>query len=146
MNAEHYRALEAMYKSAPINALYPPEIEISDRQAIISIEVKPEYFHSMGALHGSVYFKLLDDSAALAAASINEANPMLTVSFTTELKRPVSKGRVKAVGKVVRVEGAKMFLESVMYDDNNQQIATGSGLFLPAKVSLSEVESYKRMP
>ena len=145
MNADHYRALEAMYVSAPINAIYPPEIEISDRQAIISIEVKPEYFHSMGALHGSVYFKLLDDSAALAAASINEANPMLTVTFTTQIKRPVSKGRVKAVGKVVRIEGAKSYLESVMYDDTGQEIATGGGLFLPAKVSLSEVESYRRV-
>ena len=146
MNVKHYRALESMYVSAPINEFYPPKIEITDRQAIISIEVKPEYFHAMGALHGSVYFKLLDDSAALAAASINEDNPMLTVSFTTQIKRPVSKGRVTAIGKVVKVEGAKVYLESVMYDEDEHEIATGSGMFLPAKMSLSDVESYNREP
>ena len=142
MNAKHYRALETMYLVAPINELYPPHIEVSDRKAIISIEVKPEYFHVMGAMHGSVYFKLLDDSGAFAVASINEQNPMVTVSFTVEISKPVSKGRVKAIGRVVKVDGPKVYVESVMYDEDDNEIAKGNGMFLPLKMKLSDVEAY----
>ena len=129
MNAKHYRALESMYLRAPINEIYPPQIEVSEREATISIEVKPEYFHVMGAMHGSVYFKLLDDSAAFAVASINDQYPMVTVTFSIELSKPVSKGRVKATGRVVKVDGAKVYVESVMYDEEGSEIAKGNGMF-----------------
>ena len=82
MNNKHYRALEKMYLLGPINAIYSPNIEISARKATISIEVKPEYFHALGSMHGAVYFKLLDDSAAFAVASINDKHPMFTASFS----------------------------------------------------------------
>lgn len=144
MNNKHYRALEKMYLLGPINAISSPNIEVLDRKAIISIEVKPEYFHALGSIHGAIYFKLLDDSAAFAVASINDKHPMVTANFTTKIKKPVNKGRVKAVGKVVKIEGEKIFAESVMYDEEGNEIATGDGLFLPAKIKLAEVQAYNR--
>ena len=144
MNNDHYRALEKMYLLAPINEIYPPIIEVSDRETTISIEVKPEYFHAIDAMHGSVYFKLLDDSASLAANSINEEYLMLTASFTTKISKPVSKGRVKATGKVVKIDGARIYVESVMYDEEDNEIAKGNGLFLPSKIMWADVQRYKR--
>ena len=55
----HFSALQNMYLAAPINAFYEPRIEISSGQASIEIEVQEKYFHSAGATHGSVYFKML---------------------------------------------------------------------------------------
>ena len=144
MNNKHYRALEKMYLLGPINAIYSPNIEISDRKATISIEVKPEYFHALGSMHGAVYFKLLDDSAAFAVASINDKHPMVTANFTTKIRKPVSRGRVKAVGKVVKIEGEKIYAESVMYDEEGNEIATGDGLFLPAKIRLTDIQAYNQ--
>ena len=69
-NTEHYTALERMYLSAPINSFYSPEIWISHGEAEIAIPVKPEFFHAAAAVHGSVYFKLLDDAAFFAANSL----------------------------------------------------------------------------
>lgn len=37
-----------------------------DGEAEVSIEVGRELFHASGAVHGSVYFKLLDDAAFFA--------------------------------------------------------------------------------
>jgi uncharacterized protein (TIGR00369 family) len=144
MNTKHYRALEKMYLLGPINEIFPPEIQISDRTATISIEVKPEYFHVLGALHGSVYFKLLDDSAAFAAGSINDQSPMVTVSFTTQISRPASRGRVKAIGNIVKLDGRKVYVESVMYDEHENEIAKGNGIFLPAKIRLKDIEAYNQ--
>ena len=67
---EHFHALENMYLAGPINVIYEPQIEISHERAEISINVKEEFFHAGNAVHGSVYFKMLDDAAYFAANSI----------------------------------------------------------------------------
>ena len=48
---KHYRALEKMYLSAPINAIYEPKIKDSHEMAEISMEVKKKFFHeNIGAI------------------------------------------------------------------------------------------------
>jgi len=85
----HFVALQNMYLAAPISELYHPSIVISDSEATIEIEVSEQFFHSAGALHGSVYFKMLDDAAFFAANSLERHVFVLTTSFTTYLTRPV---------------------------------------------------------
>ena len=71
MNYQHFKSLENMYLMAPANKIYLPKILIKDSKSIISIDVKEDFFHTAGAVHGSVYFKLLDDSAFFAVNLIN---------------------------------------------------------------------------
>ena len=97
----HFTALENMYLAAPISDLYHPSIEISDSEATIEIEVAEQFFHAAGGLHGSVYFKLLDDAAFFATNSLERDVFVLTTSFTTYLTRPVSSGTLRSVGRVV---------------------------------------------
>ena len=61
--SDHHRKLEAMYLGGPINAFYRPTIAVSDGEAVIEMDVRPEFWHAASAMHGSVYFKLLDDAA-----------------------------------------------------------------------------------
>jgi len=56
---DHFRKLERMYLSAPINEYYKPVLSISDGQSQLVIPVRPCFFHVAGAVHGSVYFKAL---------------------------------------------------------------------------------------
>ena len=140
---EHYRKLEQMYLAAPINAFYSPSIWISDGEAEIEIAVKPELFHAANAVHGSVYFKLLDDAAFFAVNSLIEDFFALTASFTTYLLRPVSEGTMKATGKVA-YEGGKSFLaESVVVDSEGREIARGSGNFVTSKIRLTPDMGYQ---
>jgi len=48
----HFRALEAMYLSAPINQFYRPRIVISKEQVEIEIDIDQRFFHAAGAVHG----------------------------------------------------------------------------------------------
>jgi len=66
----HFVALENMYLAAPINAFYRPRIDVSDAEATIEIEVSKKLFHAADAVHGLVYFKMLDDAAFFAANSL----------------------------------------------------------------------------
>jgi len=62
---EHYRKLERMYLSAPVNTeIYNGvTLEVSDEKAELTLKVEDKFFHAAHAIHGSVYFKMLDDAA-----------------------------------------------------------------------------------
>ena len=140
--AEHCRKLEHMYLAAPINAFYSPTIWISEGEAKITIQVKPEFFHAADAVHGSVYFKLLDDAAFFAVNSLIEENFALTASFTTYLLRPVSEGIMKATGKVVYTGARSFIAEAVVVDGEGGEIARGSGSFVSSKIKLTADMGY----
>lgn len=139
---QHYRCLESMYQAAPINKLYPPVMTVSEGEAVIEIELTPDYFHSAGAVHGSVYFKVLDDSAFFAANSLEEDVFVLTSSFTTYITRPVSFGTMRAVGKVVNKNRSQWVVESVVFDSEDREIARGNGIFVRSKVLLKDAAGY----
>lgn len=135
-NPEHHRKLEHMYLMAPINAFYSPRISVSHGRAEITIPVKPDFFHAADAVHGSVYFKLLDDAAFFAVNSLIEDCFALTASFTTYLLRPISQGTMKATGKVVYTGSRSFIAESVVVDSEGKEIARGSGNFVVSKIKL----------
>jgi len=142
VNREHYRRLEHMYLAAPINAFYSPGIWISHGEAQITILVKPEFFHAAAAVHGSVYFKLLDDAAFFAVNSLIADYFALTASFTTYLLRPIAEGTMKATGRVVYAGTRSFIAESVVVGSDSKEIARGSGNFVMSKVKLTADVGY----
>jgi uncharacterized protein (TIGR00369 family) len=144
VNADHYRKLEQMYLRAPINAFYSPAIRISHGEAEITISVKRDFFHAADAVHGSVYFKLLDDAAFFAVNSLIEEYFALTASFTTYLLRPISKGTMTASGKVVYAGPRSFIAESLVVDGDGKEIARGSGNFVISKTKLTTDIGYGR--
>ena len=139
----HYRKLERMYLSAPVNQFYIPDIHIGERQALVSIPVRREFFHAADCVHGAVYFKLLDDSSFFAANSLVEDVFVLTVSYNVYFTRPISAGVMKAAGKVVQASKRLMIAESVIVDSDEQEIARGSGTFMRSRIQLTEEIGYK---
>ncbi|MBT7611251.1 MAG: PaaI family thioesterase [Bacteriovoracaceae bacterium] len=143
MNYQHFKSLENMYLMAPANKIYLPKILIKDSKSIISIDVKEDFFHTAGAVHGSVYFKLLDDSAFFAVNSLEQEVFVLTVSFTTYITRPVSQGKMEAIGKVVNKNKSQWIAESIVYNDD-KEVARGSGIFIRSKILLDDIKGYSK--
>lgn len=139
---KHYKALESMYLAAPINKIFNPQITVSRESAVIEIKVNESLFHSAGAVHGAVYFKLLDDAAFFAANSIESDFFMLTVSFKTNLVKPISSGRMKSVGHVTRINRKQIIAESVVYNGDGNEIGRGRGVFVKGKLPLAEALGY----
>ena len=139
---KHFRALEKMYLAAPINRIYRPTIVITEGRSEIEIELSEGYFHSAGAVHGSVYFKMLDDAAFFAANSLEREVFVLTVSFTTYLTRPVSSGIIRSVGTVATQTKSQFIAESIAYNSHGQEIGRGSGIFVRGKHLLKNAQGY----
>jgi uncharacterized protein (TIGR00369 family) len=144
MNDEkHFRSLENMYLAAPINQIYKPQITVSYERAEIEIEVTKALFHSAGAVHGSVYFKMLDDAAFFAANSCVPGTFVLTTSFTTYLTKAIASGWMKSVGKVVNQTKSQIIAESIVYNGEGVEIGRGSGIFVIGKQLLVDVPGYE---
>ncbi len=138
----HFLALQNMYLAAPINAFYRPSIDVSEAEATIEIDVSSALFHAAHAVHGSVYFKMLDDAAFFAANSLERKVFVLTTSFTMYLTRPVSAGRLCSVGHVVHRSKSQFIAEAVVYDSAQNEVARGSGVFVRSKIRLSDAQGY----
>ncbi len=140
----HYNSLISMYAHAPINEIYKPTMTLSEGFAEIEIELSEKYHHSGGSVHGSVYFKLLDDAAFFAANTLESEVFVLTTSFTTYITCPVSSGKMKAVGKVVNRNNTQFIAESVVYDSKGREIGRGNGIFVRSKFPLVKAKEYRQ--
>jgi uncharacterized protein (TIGR00369 family) len=143
LNAEeHYRRLERMYASAPVNNYFAPSMHVSKGQAEVTIAARPDFFHAAHAVHGLVYFKLLDDAAFFAVNSLVRDVFVLTVSFNIYLTRPVSAGELKATGRVVHRSQRLFIAESELLNAEGQEIARGSGTFMRSTIALAPELGY----
>jgi uncharacterized protein (TIGR00369 family) len=145
MNPEHYRKLEQMYLKANINThLYETTTcVIGHETAEIGLTISDKYFHGLGAIHGSVYFRLLDDAAFFAVNSIVEDAFVLTTSFNLNILRPANAGVITAIGKV-KFKSRQLFVaEATMYNEAGKEIAFGTGNFAKSKVTLTPEIGYK---
>jgi len=142
---EHFRRLERMYLSAPVNnEIYKGIILlVSPERAELTLQVEPKFFHAANAIHGSVYFKMLDDAAFFAVNSVVQETFVYTVSFNIQLLRPVTEGIIRSVGEL-KFKSTNLFIaDAALYDENNKLIGRGSGNFMKRKIALTEEIGYK---
>lgn len=145
MNEDHYRKLERMYLGAKLNQQYYDNttVTIGHETAEIGLTISEKFFHALGAIHGSVYFKLLDDAAFFAVNSIVEDAFVLTTNFNIQLVRPANQGVVKAIGKV-RFKSRNLWVaESTLFNEQGKEIAFGTGNFAKSKVALTPEIGYQ---
>ena len=134
-----------MYLNANINTniFDTTTVKISEGISEIRLTISDKYFHALGAIHGSVYFKLLDDAAFFAVNSLVEDVFVLTTSFNINLVRPANKGIIKAIGKIKFRSSNLYVAESVLYNEDGKEIGFGTGNFSKSKIALTEKIGYK---
>lgn len=140
---EHFRRLERLYCTAPINRYFAPTLRVSEGRAEVIVPVRPDFFHAAHALHGSVYFKALDDAAFLAANSVVQDVFVLTVSFNVVLLRPVTGGSIIASGHLVHASRNLLVAEAELTDANQRSLARGTGTFMRSSIALGPELGYE---
>lgn len=139
---DHFRRLENMYLGAANNQYYRPSIHVEKGAAEIRIEIDPKFFHAADAVHGSVYFKAMDDAAYFAANSLVGDVFVLTASFNIHLLRPVTEGALTARGTVVSATVNLLVADAELTDDRGRLVGTGTGSFMRSKMPLKTVSGY----
>ena len=142
MTEDHYRRLEKMYLAAPCNEIYRPEITVRQAEAEVSFDVGPHLYHAGNAVHGSSYFKAMDDAAFFAVNSLVDDVFVLTVSFDLHLLRPIAEGRMIATGTVVHAGRTMWVADARVVDDRGRLLGRGTGTFMRSETSLVDALGY----
>lgn len=141
--AAHHRALESLYRAAPINRLFPSTLEITgEGTATIRFDVDEGLYHAGGAVHGTAYFKMLDDAAFYAANSLVTDRFLLTTAFNLLFTRPLRQGPVVAEGRWISGRRRVFVAESRLIDATGEEAARGTGTFMRSQIALSTLPGY----
>jgi len=141
--ALHWRALEGLYASAPVNRLFDSQLEIvAEGRARIAFMVDERYFHAAGAAHGTIYFKMLDDAAFYAANTLVTDRFLLTTSFNLHFTKPVRQGKVIAEGRWISGRRRVLVAEARLIDEEDEEIGRGTGTFMRSHIPLSGLAGY----
>jgi len=142
--ALHFRALENLYASAPVNALFESQLEIVGAgHARITFTAAEKFFHAAGATHGTLYFKMLDDAAFYAANSLVSDRFLLTTGFNLHFTKPLRSGKVIAEGKWISGKRRVFIAEAHLMDEEGDEIGRGTGTFMRSHIALSGLDGYR---
>ena len=140
----HFRSLEALYRSAPINGQYQSELKIvGPGRSEIRFQVDETSFHAAGAAHGTIYFKMLDDAAFYAANSLISDRFLLTTAFNLHFTKPMRGGEAKAEGRWISGRRRVLIAEARILDSEGDECARGTGTFLRSHIALSSLAGYR---
>src|SRR5215212_849702 len=143
----HFRSLEALYRSAPINGQYQSDLSIVGAgRSEIRFQVDETSFHAAGAAHGTIYFKMLDDAAFYAANSLISDRFLLTTAFNLHFTKPMRGGEAKAEGRWISGRRRVLIAEARILDAEGEECARGTGTFLRSHIALSGLAGYRSNP
>ena len=141
--ARHWRGLEGLYASAPINGLFASRLTIArEGEARIAFTVAAEHHHAAGAAHGTLYFKMLDDAAFYAANTLVTDRFLLTTGFTLHFTRPVRAGPVVAEGRWISGRRRVLVAEARLVAGDGEEIGRGTGTFMRSHIALAGLAGY----
>lgn len=147
-NEIHFRSLEKLYYSAPINKDFfeGSKIEVKANSSVIQLKVVEKFHHAGNAMHGAVYFKLMDDAAYFASASVEEDFFILTKSYQIDFLRPVESGTIKASGKVVSKDATETVAISELFNEQGKLVGRGKGVFVNGLIRLNSYTGFNKKP
>lgn len=141
--SSHYRALERLYASAPVNARFNSELNLpGEGRSRLVFHVDEQFHHAAGAAHGTIYFKMLDDAAFYAANTLVSDRFLLTTSFNLHFTKPVRTGEVVAEGRWVSGRRRVLVAEARLVDAEGDEIGRGTGTFMRSHIPLSGLPGY----
>lgn len=140
----HLAGLQRMYQLAAINQqlFTGTQMKLSEGECTLEMSIKPDYFHGMQAVHGAVYFKILDDAAFFAVQSRIQEHFILTTSFNIHFLRPVTGGTLTAKGTARHVSRNLFIADASLINDKGREVGFGVGNFARSPSLLRDADGY----
>lgn len=94
-------------------------------KATFLLEADKKHQNPMGSIHGGIYCDIADAAMGVAFASTLDPDESFgTISFQINFLKPLSKATLRAEGYLIKKGRSIGFLESKIYDDDNDLVAT----------------------
>ncbi len=105
--------------------------DISVGSATLVLKVRKELTQNHGVVHGGAIASLIDTATAFAIISLlAPTEKVATVDLTVSYLRPVTRGRLKAVAKVVRAGRRLLVVSADVLANDGSLIATALSTYI----------------
>jgi len=106
-------------------------VEVDAGRCVMELDSGPQHANIIGTLHGGVLATIADSAMGVAfAATLEAGERCTTVELRINFLRPFDRGRVRAVGQVVRRGRNIGYLECDLLDDAGQLLARSSSTYM----------------
>ena len=118
--------------SVPFAKLLEIELEeIEAGIATLAFEITPQLKQNHGVVHGGAIASLIDSATAFAIISLlPPGEQATTVDLTISYLRPLTKGRARAVSRVVRAGRRLITVSAEVFDDRGTLSATALSTYI----------------
>jgi uncharacterized protein (TIGR00369 family) len=126
------RRIQKALSAVPYARLMGIELEeVGIGTATLAIRVRKELMQNRGVVHGGAIASLIDTATAFAIISLlTPKETVTTIDLAISYLRPVTRGRLKAVAKVVRA-GRRLFVVSAdAFDKEGNLAATALSTYI----------------
>tara|TARA_Y100000588_G_C14102902_1_gene859614 strand:+ start:190 stop:618 length:429 start_codon:yes stop_codon:yes gene_type:complete len=141
--SKHYTKLENMYTKAPFNKFLKSSIKIDQGVCEIIMKIKNEMHNEIKTMHNAYYFMLLDNSAFFAINSLVEDVIISTKSFEIDFLKPIQSGDLIAKAKFVEKTMGNYIASAKLFDQENNLIGKGRGIYRRSKQQLNQINNYQ---
>jgi len=132
LDAAQVERISRALDSVPFASFLGIELdEIDTGVATLSLEIKPELKQNHGVVHGGAIASLIDSATAFAIISLLPPDEhATTVDLTISYLRPLTKGRARAVARVVRSGKRIIVVSAELFDDAGTLAATALSTYI----------------
>src|SRR5512136_670880 len=100
-------------------------------QAVIEIEITGHHVNTMGTLHGGVFCTIADTAMGVAFATLlEEGEALTTLEMKINFLKPVWKGKLLAMAKVVKKGRLTGLIECDILDEHGQLVARAGSTYM----------------
>jgi uncharacterized protein (TIGR00369 family) len=132
LGPEQIKRVTSALESVPFAKLIGIELdEVDSGAATLAFDIRDELKQNNGVVHGGAIASLIDTATAFAIISVLPPDEQATtVDLTISYLRPLTKGRARAVAKVLRTGKRLITVSADLFDDSGTLAATALSTYI----------------
>ena len=131
-NVDRAQALLAAEPAGWMETLGARITEAEPGRVLLELETGPQHRHGGGVVQGGVITQIADAAMGMSLGTLQEDGLWnTTIELKINFLRPVTEGRLRAIGRVVEMKQTLFFSEADVVDDRGRLIARASSTCMP---------------
>lgn len=103
-------------------------IHAEDGIAEIAFNYREDLTNVVGTLHGGVFMAALDTVMGIATHTLG-FDKVVTIQMETRFLKPITNGRIQALGRVISQTRSTIILEGRLYDEEQELVGFATATF-----------------
>lgn len=132
LTVKEQKEIDDVIAEAPYLHLIGIKVEKVERGCVkVFVEDCEQLKQQTGIVHGGAIASLLDTSSALSVITLLDAGQTTTtIDLTIHYLRPISSGKISAIGKVIRAGRKVITVSAEVFDKDEKLCATALTTYL----------------